>query len=190
VALRVETTIAGSDDDGSYRHRAHVLCSEYAPLTLGVTPMPLKVNAVLRGSITKENMMSQSEQVLKVLNESFAELSRAEISARTGMDRERVRKVLHLLIKEGKVSRRIDDNGIEWLGGPLDEETKPVIKEEPPCVEEQSVEPSLPTLADALGETPSSVDSYDKGYQDAWDDIGRAVAKWVKRMVEEEIDRD
>jgi len=180
----------------------HVLCSEYAPLTLGVTPMPLKVNAVLRGrlavedgdgqrgSITKENKMSQSEQVLKVLNESFAELSRAEISARTGMDRERVRKVLHLLIKEGKVSRRIDDNGIEWLGGPLDEETKPVIKEEPPCVEEQSVEPSLPTLADALGETPSSVDSYDKGYQDAWDDIGRAVAKWVKRMVEQEIDRD
>ena len=57
-------------------------------------------------------------------------------------------------------------------------------------MEEQSVEPSLPTLADALGETPSSVDSYDNGYQDAWDDIGRAVAKWVKRMVEEEIDRD
>ena len=124
-------------------------------------------------------MLFRSDQVMAVLNESFAELSRAEISARTGLDREKVRKVLHLLIKEGKVSRRIDENGIEWLdvgdgvAGVVVEETKPVIEEG-----------NKFNAAHQERLTEVYQAAYKKGTHDTYIRIGLLIAGWFQNLDE------
>lgn len=119
--------------------------------------------------------MSIKDDIKTLLDNSY-ELSRAEIAKKLGIDREQVRKPLTKLLETKEIERRVED-GVEWFAVT---QTK----------EEQSVEGSLGRqVEEGLREIEDfSMErwnrGYKAGYEAAWDDIGEAIVKALRKVLE------
>lgn len=102
----------------------------------------------------KAKSATQTGKILLAIDKSFG-LSFAGVCTRTGEPRDVVRKALHYLHKEGRVSRKTDDNGIvtykttpqgqAWLKGESTSVIKPSVApkaQEIPPVEKTEWKPS------------------------------------------------
>lgn len=129
--------------------------------------------------------MSIKDDIKNLLDNSY-ELSRAEIAKKLGIDREQVRKPLTKLLEAKEIERRTED-GVEWftIAGTAQRE-----KEWKEAVPELSVESSLGRqVEEGLREIEDfSMErwnrGYKAGYEAAWDDIGEAIAKYLRKTLE------
>ena len=125
--------------------------------------------------------MSIKEDIKYMLDNSF-ELSRGEIINKLGVTREQARKPITKLLEAKEIERRIDSNGIEWFTSATEE---PCVEEEP-----QRVEPSLGSqVEEGLREIEEfSMErwnrGYKSGYEAAWEDVGIAIAKDLRKTLE------
>ena len=125
--------------------------------------------------------MTIKEDIKYMLDNSF-ELSRGEIINKLGVTREQARKPITKLLEAKEIERRIDSNGIEWFTSATEE----------PCVE--------PSLGNQVEEAVNEVDEglreieefsmerwnrgYKSGYEAAWEDVGIAIAKYLRKTLE------
>lgn len=123
--------------------------------------------------------MAIKEDIKNLLDNSY-ELSRAEIVNKLGATREQVRKPLTKLIEAKEIERRVED-GVEWFTSATEE---PCVEEEP-----QRVEPSLGSqVEEGLREIEEfSMErwnrGYKRGYEQAWLDIGEALALKARELL-------
>lgn len=131
--------------------------------------------------------MSIKEDIKYMLDNSF-ELSRGEIINKLGVTREQARKPITKLLEAKEIERRIDSNGIEWFTSATEE---PCVEEEP-----QRVEPSQGSqVEDAVNEVDEGLREieefsmerwnrgYKRGYEQAWLDIGEALALKARELL-------
>jgi len=117
--------------------------------------------------------MSIKEDIKNLLDNSY-ELSRAEIVNKLGATREQVRKPLTKLLEAKEIERRVED-GVEWFTT---------------IVEEHRVETSLGSqVEEGLREIEEfSMErwnrGYKSGYEAAWEDVGIAIAKYLRKTLE------
>ena len=122
--------------------------------------------------------MAIKEDIKYMLDNSY-ELSRAEIVNKLGVTREQARKPITKLLEAKEIERRVDVNGIEWFTS---------------ATEEHRVEPSQ---ASQVEEAVNEVDEglieefsmelwnrgYKRGYEQAWLDIGEALALKARELL-------
>lgn len=143
--------------------------------------------------------MSIKDDIKNLLDNSY-ELSRAEIAKKLGIDREQVRKPLTKLLEAKEIERRVED-GVEWftIAGTAQRE-KEWEEYQPSSFERgieiqferatQSVESSLGRqVEEGLREIEDfSMErwnrGYKAGYEAAWDDIGEAIVKALRKVLE------
>ena len=126
--------------------------------------------------------MSIKDDIKNLLDNSY-ELSRAEIANKLYVNREQVRKPLTKLLEAKEIERRVED-GVEWFCSG-DVGTAVSKKDEP-----QRVEPSLGSqVEEGLREIEEfSMErwnrGYKSGYEAAWEDVGMAIAKYLRKTLE------
>lgn len=124
--------------------------------------------------------MAIKDDIKNLLDNSY-ELSRAEIAKKLGIDREQVRKPLTKLLEAKEIERRVED-GVEWFTS---------------ATEEHRVEPSRGSqVEDAVNEVDEGLKEieefsmerwnrgYKSGYEAAWEDVGMAIAKYLRKTLE------
>lgn len=129
--------------------------------------------------------MSMKDDIKNLLDNSY-ELSRAEIAKKLGVTREQVRKPLTKLLETKEIERRTED-GVEWftIAGTAQRE-----KEWKEAVPELSVEDSLGRqVEEGLKEIEDfSMERWNRGYkcgyEAAWEDVGMAIAKYLRKTLE------
>ena len=122
--------------------------------------------------------MSMKDDIKNLLDNSY-ELSRAEIAKKLGIDREQVRKPLTKLLETKEIERRVED-GVEWfttLGVTEDEAVQRVESSLGRQVEE-----GLKEIEDFSMERWNR--GYKCGYEAAWEDVGMAIAKYLRKTLE------
>jgi DNA-binding MarR family transcriptional regulator len=131
--------------------------------------------------------MTIKEDIKYMLDNSF-ELSRGEIINKLGVTREQARKPITKLLEAKEIERRIDSNGIEWFISAGVAEKEEEWKKE--LDEPQRVEPSLGSqVEEGLREIEEfSMErwnrGYKSGYEAAWEDVGIAIAKYLRKTLE------
>ena len=124
--------------------------------------------------------MSIKDDIKNLLDNSY-ELSRAEIANKLYVNREQVRKPLTKLLEAKEIERRIDSNGIEWFTSATEE---PCVEEEPQRVETSlgsQVEEGLREIEEFSMERWNR--GYKRGYEQAWLDIGEALALKARELL-------
>ena len=130
--------------------------------------------------------MSIKDDIKNLLDNSY-ELSRAEIVNKLGATREQVRKPLTKLLEAKEIERRVED-GVEWFTSAGVAEKEEEWKKE--LEEPQRVEPSLGSqVEEGLREIEEfSMErwnrGYKSGYEAAWEDVGIAIAKYLRKTLE------
>lgn len=130
--------------------------------------------------------MSIKEDIKNLLDNSY-ELSRAEIANKLYVNREQVRKPLTKLLEAKEIERRVED-GVEWFTSAGVAEKEEEWKKE--LDEPQRVEPSLGNQVEqGLREIEEfSMErwnrGYKSGYEAAWEDVGIAIAKYLRKTLE------
>lgn len=130
--------------------------------------------------------MSIKDDIKNLLDNSY-ELSRAEIAKKLGIDREQVRKPLTKLLETKEIERRVED-GVEYFTSAAEEVTG--AGNYKGFEELQSVESSLGRqVEEGLKEIEDfSMERWNRGYkcgyEAAWEDVGMAIAKYLRKALE------
>ena len=124
--------------------------------------------------------MTLPERIKDVLENSY-ELTRGEIVKKLGVTREQARKPLTKLLEAKEIERRTED-GIEWFT---------IAKKEKRSVEDslgRQVEEGLREIEDFSMERWGR--GYKAGYEEAWQDVGRAITLQLRKLLELEKEHD
>lgn len=123
--------------------------------------------------------MTLPERIKDILENSY-ELTRGEIVKKLGVTREQARKPLTKLLEAKEIERRTED-GIEWF----------TIAKKEERVERSlgaEVEEGLREIEDFSMERWNR--GYKCGYEQAWDDIGRAITLQLRKLLELEKEHE
>ena len=132
--------------------------------------------------------MTIRDAILNKLANSH-ELSRSNLCTTLGYDREKLRKPLTKLIEEGKIVRRVDDDGIEWFTVAEPKKAKIIINMmAPPKALADKTEPAVdaiePSVKEGLQDKMQTwAEGYASGYDDAWADMGLAIAGKLREFL-------
>lgn len=123
--------------------------------------------------------MAIKDDIKNLLDNSY-ELSRAEIANKLGATREQVRKPLTKLLEAKEIERRVED-GVEWFTSATEEHRV-----------EQSQGSQVESAVNEVDEGLREIEEfsmerwnrgYTRGYEQAWLDIGEALALKARELL-------